>query len=489
MEEIMRKNERDLTLLTDLYEMTMVAGYLEQGKTEQKANFDWFYRKNPDDGGFCIVAGLEQFIDYLLYLRFDQEKIEYLRSLRIFSEDSLKSFKDFHFQGDIYAVPEGTVVFPNEPLIRVTASLPEAQFIESALLNLMNHQTLIATKAVRLCIAARGDSVIDFGLRRAHGPDAATYGARAAYIGGCAGTSNLDAGEKFAIPVKGTQAHSWIESFPSELEAFRTYARVFPDSCLLLVDTYNTLKSGLPNSIKVGLELEENGHKFLGIRLDSGDLAYLSKEARRMLNRAGLKNAKIVASNDLDEYLIESLKIQGAKIDIWGVGTRLITSHTSPALGGVYKLTAIDEADKEMVPKIKISSNIEKITNPAKKKVYRIFDQEGKIKGDIIALDQEEFNNKKPIKVYHPMHKHVSKTYIPPFRIESLLTPIFLKGKLVYKKPSLVEIQKRTKRNLELLDEEYKRFINPHIYKVSLSKKLFSIKQKLILVYSKGEKL
>lgn len=479
----MQKDERNLTLLTDLYELTMIAGYFEQGKVKQMANFDWFYRNNPDNGGFCIVAGLEQLIDYILNLKFSKEKIDYLRSLKIFSEDFLNYLKNFRFTGDIYAILEGAVVFPNEPLIRVTAPLPEAQFIESALLNIMNHQTLIATKAARLCMVTQGDSVIDFGLRRAHGPDAAIYGARAAFIGGCVGTSNVEAGKRFGIPVKGTQAHSWIESFSSELEAFRAYARTFPDSCLLLVDTYDTLGSGVPNAIKVALELEKKGHKFLGIRLDSGDLASLSKKARQMLDKAGLKDAKIVASNDLDEYTIESLKRQGAKIDIWGVGTKLMTSYSQPALGGVYKLTAIDEDGEKMVPKIKISSNVEKITNPGKKELYRVYNRDHNILGDIIFLDGENIPERESnITVYHSMYKHKKTRYSFRFGIEPLplLHPVFLKGKLVYQKPSLIEIQKKTRRNLEMLDEGYKRFLNPHIYKVSLSEKLFNLKQKLI---------
>jgi len=364
-----------LALQTDLYQLTMVGGYVLEGKKDQWANFDYFFRSIPDEGGYCVLAGLEDIIDYIRQLQFAQEDLSYLEGLGIFSKEVLAYLKNFKFTGDLWAIPEGTVVFPHEPLIRVTAPLPEAQLIESAVLNVMNFQTLIATKAARICWAANGDPVIDFGLRRAQGPDGALMASRAAYIGGVDGTSNVLAGRLYGIPVRGTQAHSWVESFPHELDAFRAYAEVYPDSCLLLADTYDTIRSGVPHAIQVGQELREKGHELWGIRLDSGDLAYLSKEARRMLDEAGFPDASIVASSDLDEWIIESLKRQGARVDVWGVGTRLVTSFSCPALGGVYKLTAMDDGGEHMTPKIKRSDNPEKITNPGPKKVGRMYDQ------------------------------------------------------------------------------------------------------------------
>ena len=346
-----------LTMQTDLYQLTMVGGYVLEGKKDQWANFDYFFRSIPDDGGYCVLAGLEDIIDYIRQLHFTQEDLSYLEGLGIFPEKVLTYLENFKFTGDLWAIPEGTVIFPHEPLLRVTAPLPEAQLIESTVLNVMNFQTLIATKAARVCWAANGDPVIDFGLRRAHGPDGALMASRAAYIGGVDGTSNVLAGRLYGIPVRGTHAHSWVESFPNELDAFRAYAEVYPDSCLLLADTYDTLRSGVPHAIHVGLELREKGHELWGIRLDSGDLAYLSKEARRMLDEAGLPDAAIVASSDLDEWIIESLKRQGARVDLWGVGTRLVTSFSCPALGGVYKLTAMDDGGEHMTPKIKRSDN------------------------------------------------------------------------------------------------------------------------------------
>ncbi len=362
-----------LALQTDLYQLTMVGGYVLEGKKDQWANFDYFFRNIPDEGGYCVLAGLEDIIDYIRQLEFTREDLSYLEGLGIFSKEVLAYLESFKFTGDLWAIPEGTVVFPHEPLIRVTAPLPEAQLIESTVLYVMNFQTLIATKAARICWAANGDPVIDFGLRRAHGPDGALMASRAAYIGGVDGTSNVLAGRLYGIPVRGTQAHSWVESFPHELDAFRAYAKVYPDSCLLLADTYDTLRSGVPHAIQVGKELREKGHELWGIRLDSGDLAYLSKEARRMLDEAGFPDAAIVASSDLDEWIIESLKRQGARVDVWGVGTRLVTSFSCPALGGVYKLTAMDDGGEHMTPKIKRSDNPEKITNPGPKKVVRMY--------------------------------------------------------------------------------------------------------------------
>ena len=472
---------RNLTLLTDLYELTMVGGYFVTGKKDQWANFDYFFRKVPDEGGFCIAAGLEQVIEYIENIGFSKDDIAYLETLGIFPADALEYLRKLRFTGNLYAIPEGTVIFPNEPIIRVTAPLPEAQLIESALLNIMNFQTMIATKSARICIAAEGNPIIEFGLRRAHGPDAALSAARASFIGGAMGTSNTLAGKMLGIPVRGTIAHSWIESFPSELEAFRAYAKVYPKGCLLLVDTYNTLRSGLPNAIKVGRELRDNGEgQLIGIRLDSGDLAYLSKQSRKMLDENGFDETKIIASSDLDEYLIESLKKQGAKIDIWGVGTRLVTSYSCPALGGVYKLTAIAENGK-MVSKIKRSDNPEKITNPGVKKLVRYHDETGMMRGDVLFLEDEIPDSDKPTRAFHPVFPHIYKAYPSTFEQEELFVPVFINGKRVYDTPPLTEIQENSKRNLDRLGSEFKRFQNPHVYHVSLSERLFRVKQELLM--------
>ncbi|OGP50435.1 MAG: nicotinate phosphoribosyltransferase [Deltaproteobacteria bacterium RBG_13_43_22] len=470
---------RNLTLLTDMYELTMVGGYLANGKENQRANFDYFFRRIPDEGGYCLAAGLEQLIDYIRNISFTPEDLAYLEGLGIFPEKVLRYLEKFRFSGDLFAVPEGTVIFPYEPIIRVTAPLPEAQFIESALLNIMNFQTLIATKAARVCTAADGDPVIEFGLRRAHGPDAAIGAARAAFIGGAQGTSNMLAGKLFDIPVRGTVAHSWVESFSSEIDAFRAYCRVYPNDCLLLVDTYDTLKSGIPNAIKIGKELSVLGKGELkGIRLDSGDLAYLSKEARKMLDAEGFEGVKIFASSDLDEWIIESIKQQGGRTDSWGVGTKLVTAYSNPALGGVYKLTAIEENGR-MQPKIKRSDNPEKVTNPGLKKVVRFFDDSGLMGGDVMFLEEENLESK-PVRVYHPTIPHVSKVYPPQFSRQELLIPIFREGRLVYSNPSLKKIQENSQGNLEQLGLEFKRFKNPHIYHVSLSRQLMKTKRDLL---------
>ena len=467
-------------LLTDLYQLTMVGGYVEEGKRDQLANFDYFFRRVPDDGGYCVLAGLEDLIKYIKALRFSKEDLSYLEGLGIFSDQVLAYMKDFKFTGDLCAVPEGSVVFPHEPLIRVVAPLPEAQLIETTLLNIMNFQTLIATKAARVCWAAQGDPVIDFGLRRAHGPDGALMASRAAYIGGVQGTSNVLAGRLYGIPVRGTHAHSWVESFPTELESFRAYARVYPDACLLLVDTYDTLQSGVPNAVKVGKELREKGHELRGIRLDSGDLAYLSREARRLLDEGGFSGARIVASSDLDEWIVESLKRQGAMIEIWGIGTRLITSYSCPALGGVYKLTELEEGNKGMVPKIKRSDNPDKITNPGLKKVVRMYNGKGEMRGDVIFTDDEELPSGRSFEAHHPALPHVYKTYPKDFQMKELMRPVFEKGKLVHKSPDIHTIRQNTLKNQETLDPAYKRFQNPHAYHVSLSPRLFKIKQQLL---------
>ena len=406
-------DKRNLTLLTDFYELTMMQGYYKN-KTTETVVFDVFYRQNPDGGGYAVCAGLEQVIEYIKGLHFDYEDIDYLRSLNTFDEDFLDYLAGFHFTGDIYAIPEGSVIFPMEPLVKVVAPIMEAQLVETAILNIVNHQSLIATKASRVCYAARGGAVMEFGLRRAQGPDAGTLGARAAVIGGCAGTSNVLCAKEFQIPALGTHAHSWIMSFPDELTAFRKYAELYPENTTLLVDTYDTLRSGVPNAIRVFEELRDANHMPIryGIRLDSGDLAYLSKKARVMLDQAGFPEATICASSDLDEHLIDSLLVQGAKIDSWGVGTNLITSKDTPAFGGVYKLAAV-KAGEKFVPKIKLSENPVKITNPGNKTVYRIYDKEtGKIKGDLIALVDEKYSEDNPLLLFDPVStwKKTSKT-------------------------------------------------------------------------------
>lgn len=465
----------NLTLLTDLYELTMLAGYFELGKINEKATFDLFFRKIPSQGGYCVSAGLEDAIDYVKNIHFTGKDIGYLKSLKLFSEDFLRYLKHFCFTGNIYAVPEGHLVFPNEPLIRVTAPLPEAQFLETTLLNLIGYPTLVATKANRICLAAQDREVIEFGARRAQGPNGALCGSRAAFIGGCSGTSNALAGRKYGIPVKGTMAHSWIQSFDSELEAFESYAKVFPTGTLLLVDTYDTIE-GVKNAIKVGLGLKERGLPFLGVRLDSGDIKKLSIETRKLLDEAGLPEAKIVASNELDEWIIKDLVAQGAKDDIDGVGTHLITSKDAPSLGVVYKLIAI-EKDGRVLPKIKISSNVEKMTNPGIKKIIRVSGDNGKLVGDFLALEEEELNS--PVTTFDQVFPYKKKVLRGSFR--EILQPIFIEGKLVYKSPSIFEIQQIMFSQMELLEPEYKRLLNPEYYWVGLSEKLSQLKQRLIL--------
>jgi nicotinate phosphoribosyltransferase len=467
---------RDVALLTDLYQLTMMQGYLRHQYEEKEAVFDLFFRKIPNEGGYAIAAGLEQVVEYIENLQFSREDLDYLKSLKLFDDEFLSKLKDFRFNGDIDAVPEGTVVFPYEPLLRVKARLFEAQLIETALLNIINFETLIATKASRIVIAAGGGSVMEFGLRRAQGPDAGVLGARAAFIGGCQSTSNVLAGKRYGISVSGTQAHSWIQCFSSELEAFRAYAQTFPDKCLLLVDTYNVLKSGVPNAIKVGLELEAEGHHFLGIRIDSGDLSYLSREARTMLDEAGLIHAKIVGSNDLDEHTIASIRAQGAPIDVWGVGTNLITSKDSPALGGVYKLAAEGNAGV-LEPRLKVSENIAKITNPGVKKIVRFYDQQGKAMADLIALEDEHFVE--PLTIFDPIQTWKRKT-LTRFKTRELLKPIFRTGKRVYDLPNLKDIQINAQKELDTFWDEVKRLINPHHYIVDLSPKLYDLRQELL---------
>ncbi len=472
-----------LTLLTDLYEMTMMQGYFKNNKNDRVV-FDAFYRSNPSDGGYAICAGLEQVITYIEELRFDDEDIAYLRSLKIFDEDFLAYLRDFRFSGDIYAIPEGTVIFPREPLIKVVAPIMEAQLVETAILNIVNHQCLIATKAARVCYAAQGDGVMEFGLRRAQGPDSGTYGARAAVIGGCKGTSNVLAGQMFDVPVLGTHAHSWIMSFPDEYTAFKEYAKLYPNACTLLVDTYDTLKSGVPNAIRVFTEMRGSGvpMKNYGIRMDSGDLAYLSKKVRKMLDDAGFPDAIISASNDLDEYLIESLKLQGATITSWGVGTNLITSKDCPAFGGVYKLAAIENDKGEFIPKIKLSENTEKVTNPGNKTVYRIYDKEtGKIRADLICLVGETFDPEQDMKLFDP-NEPWKKTTLPggSYTMRELLIPVIKGGKRVYDSPAVMEIRDICTKEKETLWDENKRFVNPSKVYVDLSKKLYDMKNDLL---------
>ena len=483
--------ERNFTLLTDFYELTMMQGYLKSGKHKEKVIFDMFYRKNPCGNGFAICCGLEQVVEYIRNLHFSEEDIDYLRSLGTFDEDFIEYLRGFHFTGDIYAIPEGTVVFPKEPLIKVIAPVIEAQLVETAILNLVNHQSLIATKAYRVVHAAQGDGVMEFGLRRAQGPDAGIYGARAAVIAGCIGTSNVYAGQKFHMPVLGTHAHSWIMSFPTELEAFKAYARLYPNNCILLVDTYDTLKSGVKNAILCYDAMKEEGItlKRFGIRLDSGDLAYLSKKARKMLDEAGYPDAIISASNDLDENLIESLKAQGACITSWGVGTNLITSESQPSFGGVYKLAATYSDDGKWVPKIKLSENSEKITNPGNKQIYRIIEKDsGKVFADYIALEDETFSEKEDLVLFDPIDTWKKSTLKGgSYEMRPLLVPIFLGGKLVYNCPSVEEIKAHCKKEQESLWEECRRLTNPHAVHVDLSDKLYEMKKGLLAQYSRGE--
>ena len=469
---------RNLTLMTDLYQLTMMYGYQKSGTRDQIAVFDMFFR-DKEELNFSIMAGVEQLVDYIQNLHFSDDDLEYLRSTNLFDEEFLGALRDFHFSGDVYCVPEGTVVFSGEPLIRVVAPVFEAQLIETALLNIINHQTLIATKACRVCRAAGDTSVLEFGLRRAQGPDAGIYGARAAIIGGCTSTSNVLVGKMFDVPIAGTHAHSWVMSFPDELTAFRKYAEFFPDSCLLLVDTFDTLKSGIPNAITVFNELRAAGHEPRGIRLDSGDLAYLTKEARRMLDDAGFPNAKICVSGDLDETLIQSLRMQGACIDIWGVGTKMITSENTPSLGGVYKLCAMLE-DGVFVPKIKISENPVKVTNPGLKMLYRIYDNEsGKALADLIALDDEEFDTTQPLEIFDPINTWKRKT-VTNYHMRKLLEPLFIKGEFVGEKRKLLDIQAYCQQELNTFWDQYRRLIYPQRYKIDLSEKLWFLKQNLL---------
>lgn len=470
-----RIKTNNLTLLTDLYQLTMMNGYRRCKLDERRAVFDIFYRGS---GGYsyAIAAGLEQAIDYILNLHFDDSDIAYLRSLEIFDEDFLKALETFEFTGDIKAVPEGTMVFPYEPILTVSAPLWQAQLVETALLTFVNHQTLIATKAARLKECTK-NKISEFGLRRAQGPDAGIYGARAACIGGCRTTSNVVAGKLFGIPVTGTHSHSWVMSFDTELEAFEKYAEIYPDNCLLLVDTYDTLKSGVPNAIKVFDKLKAQGHKPVGIRLDSGDLAYLSRKARVMLDEAGHEDCLIFATNDLDEDILLALNSQDAKIDVYGIGTKLITSYNNASLGGVYKLCALEE-DGNLVPKIKVSNSHEKTTNPGVKKIVRIF-KDGMAQADLICLEDETFDTSKPLTIFHP-EQTWKKTTFTDYELKELMVPIFKDGKLVYNMPTLKEICDREDKTIASFFPEYRRVVNTQEYKVDLSQKLWDLKHKLL---------
>lgn len=469
-------DNRNLTLLCDFYELTMANGYFFSDRKDGIAYFDVFFRDIPDGGGFAIAAGLGQIIDYIKNLKFTAEDIEYLRGLNMFGEEFLEYLKDFRFTGDIYAVPEGTPIFPREPVMTIKAPVIEAQFIETYVLTTFNHQSLIATKANRITRAAEGRAVSEFGARRAHGADAAIHGARAAYIGGVAGTSCVISAKEYSLPVSGTMAHSWVQMFDDEYTAFKTYCELYPDNATLLVDTYNVLKSGVPNAIKA---FKECGITKCGVRIDSGDIAYLSKEVRKMLDDAGLHDCKIVVTNSLDEKIIKDILRQGAKVDVFGVGERLITAKSHPVFGGVYKLAAIEENGK-IIPKIKISENPDKITNPHFKKVYRLFRKnDGVAIADYITLYDEEFDTNSPIELFDPVFTWKRQTVTDYVAVE-LMKPIFINGDLVYESPTLSEMQAYCKAQVESLWDEVRRFENPHRYYVDLSQKLWDLKQELL---------
>ena len=468
------------TLLCDFYELTMGNGYLLSGKKDMQACFDLYFRKVPDNGGFAIAAGLSEMIEFLEQLHFGKEDIEYLRSKHQFSEEFLQYLADFKFECDVYAVPEGTPIFPNEPLVTVKGPAIQAQLLETMLLLTINHQSLIATKANRIVRAAQGRPVFEFGSRRAQGSNAAILGARAAFVGGCAGTACACCEQLYGIPAVGTMAHSWIQMYDSELEAFEAYARYYPDNCILLVDTYNVIKSGIPNAIKAYENvLKPLGKRLKGIRIDSGDITYLTKKVRKMLDAAGLTDCTIFISNSLDEYIIRDILLQGASIDSFGVGERLITSKSEPVFGGVYKLVAT-EKDGKYVPKIKLSENVEKITTPGYKKVYRLFSNEtGNMIADLIALYDEEFDFTKPITLFDPVYTWKKKTF-ENYRVEEILKPIYEKGKLVYKTPTVMESKKYCAEQVGRLWDEVKRFENPQTYYVDLSQKLWDVKHSLL---------
>ena len=475
------KSHMNYTMLCDFYELTMGNGYFQSGMADQICYFDVFFRNVPDGGGFAIAAGLEQIIDYIENLCFDEEDIAYLRKKGVFCEEFLEYLRNFRFTGDIWAVPEGTPIFPREPILTVRAPAIEAQFIETYLLLNLNHQSLIATKSNRIVRSAQGRPVSEFGSRRAQGTDGALLGARASYIAGCAGTACTLADELYGSPAGGTMAHSWVQMFPDEYTAFKTYCELYPHSATLLVDTYNVLKSGVPNAIRAFKEvLLPKGITNCAIRLDSGDLTYLSCKARQMLDEAGLTECKIVASNSLDEYIIRDLLLQGAKIDSFGVGERLITSKSEPVFGGVYKLAAVEDGEGHIIPKIKISENPAKITNPHFKKVYRLVSRySGKALADLITLYDETVDDSRPLELFDPDATWKRKTFTD-FEAKELLVPIFRNGKLVYQSPTITEMRAYCAAQIDLLWDEVKRFENPHTSYVDLSQKLWDIKQALL---------
>lgn len=479
----MKNIKRNLTMLCDYYELTMSNGYFVNGMKDTVVYFDVFFRNNPDNGGYSIVAGLEQIVEYIKDLKFDADDIEYLRSRACFSEEFLTYLENFKFSGDIWAIPEGTVVFPGEPLITVRAPMIEAQFIETYILMIINHQSLIATKAARITRAAKGRPVSEFGSRRAHGSDAAILGARAAYIGGCASTACTISDEVYGVPAGGTMAHSWIQLFDSEYDAFKAYCSVYPQTPTLLIDTYNALDSGIPNAIKVFKEL---GITKCGVRLDSGDITYLTKKIRKKLNEAGLPECRIIVSNALDEYIIRELIRQGAEIDAFGVGERLITAKSDPVFGAVYKVCAVEDKDGNIIPKIKISENIGKITTPHFKKVYRIRDKStGKAEADLICVHDEVIDTDKPLEIFDPVAVWKRKTF-NDYTATELLVPIFKNGELVYELPSLNEIKMHCREEIEGMWEEVRRFTNPHNYYVDLSQKLWDLKQEMLIKHGRG---
>ena len=475
----------NLTMLTDFYEITMANGYFENGFQETTVYFDMFFRELPDGGGFAIMAGVQQLIEYFNSLTFTEDDIEYLRRCGIFSEAFLRYLADFHFCCDVWAVPEGMPIFPGEPIITVRGPAIQAQFVETMILLTVNHQSLIATKANRICRAAAGRPVMEFGSRRAQGPDGAVLGARAAYIGGCCGTACTICGKEYGIPALGTMAHSWIQLFDTELDAFRAYAREYPKNCTLLVDTYNVLKSGLPNAIRVFREeIVPRGFRPGGIRIDSGDITYLSRKARRILDDAGFPDCKICASNSLDEYIIRDMLSQGACVDSFGVGERMITSSSHPVFGGVYKLSGVEDAEGNVIPKIKISENVTKITTPGFKTIYRLYDREtDKAIADVITLFGEKIDSEKPYVIFDPDFIWKKKT-VTNFKAVEIRKQIFKKGVCMAESRSLKEIQEYCFRQVDTLWDEVKRFENPHRYYVDLSSKLWEIKNQLIAKYS-----
>ncbi len=474
------ESKLNLTMLTDFYELTMADGYFETGMAEDIAYFDMFFRKVPDGGGFAIMAGLEQTIDYLKNLKFTEEDIEYLRSKKMFCEEFLEYLRNFEFKCDVWAVPEGTPIFPHEPIVTVRGPVMQAQFIETMILLTINHQSLIATKANRIVRAAKGRPVMEFGTRRAHGAEAAIFGARAAYIGGCAGTACTIADRDYGIKALGTMAHSWVQMFPDEYTAFKKYAEIYPQNCTLLVDTYNVLKSGVPAAIRVFKEMKPES---MGIRIDSGDVTYLTKKARKMLDDAGLQDCKIVVSNSLDEYIIRDVILEGACIDSFGVGERLITAKSEPVYGGVYKLAAL-ETNGELIPKIKISENVEKITNPGFKGLFRLYDKTtGKARGDVITVAGETIPEQDEYVIFDP-NAVWKKTRVTNYTVRNLQVPIFKDGKCVYESPSIEEIKAYCKEQIDTLWDETLRFENPQTYYVDLSQKLWNMKNRLLEEHS-----